>query len=114
MAVKFMDDVLKSAILNAGFEPTPTGHQIEAFNDNTSVSGKINFTFLNSVNNSTKYISSSISIPVGNVIVNKLRIYKTSGSQLLAYIDLEGTEIKDFTGEVSGGIYQINTLKISI
>lgn len=110
MAIKSMSNQLKNGMLDAAFTPNLT---IEAYNpSNQSVSDKIAFNF-GSASSGAVEITAPISIAVGKVVVNSLRIFYAAGAHF-ATVNLEGSEVKDFTGEESGGIYQINTLKISI
>lgn len=93
--------------------------KVQAFDGTTSVSDKYDMVFDTPDDFGQIDMTGAINIAVGQVEVNRLRIYRynPTGSDytsLYATIDLEGTEIKDFSGEVAGGIYRINAFRVAI
>lgn len=124
MAIKDMGWDLKNALLESVFKKAGT-YYIEARNHlGSPVSEKVSFAYNNAgmgtgVSNGEIGITSpvSLAVPKAGVSLSNAKVYHLwvyNGETLTVKIELEGNEIKDFSSEEAGGIYQINTLKITM
>lgn len=129
MAIKDMGWDLKNNLLQVAYAEVGKQMYIEARNDlGVVVSDMEEIMFWTSsasgVLNGTVALShpKSLTIPKAGVSISAAKVYwlyiykgtSTANAELYSRIALEGNEIKDFSNEEVGGIYQINTLVISM